>query len=115
MGLDFIRKAAKSFRKGLDQSRLDLGTPDLFTRKPDCEPRAYAATIQANRKLSPGDALGVRFQGDKIVAQRGMDIVAVFDAPPRQLFEALRESHGEAWGTVTEVYDIADTAEITVC
>ena len=115
MGLDFIRKAAKSFRKGLDQSRVELGTPDLFTRKPECEPRAYAATIHANSKLSPGEELGVRFHGDKIVAQRGTDIVAAFDSPPRELVEALRESYGEAWGTVTQVYDLADTAEITVC
>lgn len=115
MGLDFIRKAAKSFHKGLDQSRIDLGTPDLFTRKPDCEPRAYAATIRANRKLSSGEDLSVRFQGGKIVAQRGMDTVAEFESPPAELVKALKESWGEACGTVTEVYDIADTAEITVC
>lgn len=115
MGLDFIRKAAKSFHKGLDQSRIDLGTPDLFTRRPDCEPRAYAATIRANRTLKPGEDLSVRFQGGKIVAQRGMDIVAEFDSPPAELVEALEESYGEACGTVREIYGIADTAEITVC
>lgn len=115
MGLDFIRKAAKSFHKGLDQSRIDLGTPDFFTRKPDCEPRGYAVTIRANRKLRPGEDFSVRLQDGKIVAQRGMDIVAEFDSPPAELDEALKESWGEACGTVTEVYDIADTAEITVC
>ena len=46
MGLDFIRKAAKSFHKRLDQSRIDLLTPHLFTQQPSCEPRAYAATIK---------------------------------------------------------------------
>lgn len=115
MGLDFIRKAAKSFHKGLDQSRIDLGTPDLFTRQPDCEPRAYAATVRDDRKLSPGEDLSVRFHGGKVVAQRGMDVVAEFDSPPAELVEALKESYGEACGTVTEVYDIADTAEIAVC
>ena len=115
MGLDFIRKAAKSFHKGLDQSRIDLGTPDLFTRRPDCEPRAYAATIQADRKLSPGDELCVRFDGGKIVGQRGLDVVAEFNSPPTELVEALKESFGEACGTVREVYEIASTAEITLC
>ena len=57
----------------------------------------------------------MRFQDGKIVAQRGMDTVAEFDSPPAELVEALKESWGEACGTVTEVYDIADTAEITVC
>ena len=51
----------------------------------------------------------------KIVAHRGMDIVAEFDSPPAELAQALKESWGEACGTVTEVYDIADTVEITVC
>ena len=115
MGVDFIRKAAKSFHKGLDQSRIDLGTPSLFTRQPDREPRAYAATIRENRKLSRGEDLSVRIHEGKIVAQRGMDIVAEFDAPPVELVESLEESYGEACGTVHEVYEIADTVEITVC
>ena len=115
MGLDFVSKAAKSFHKCLDQSRIDLATPGLFTRRPDCEPRTYAAIVQANKKLSPGENLSVLFKNGKIIAQRGMDVVAEFDSPPAELVEALKESCGEACGTVTEVYDIADTAEITVC
>ena len=115
MGIDFISKAAKSFHKGLDQSRIELGTPDLFTQRPDCEPRAYAAKIRANTKLSPGEDLCVRLQDGNVVAQRGMDVVAEFDAPPSELIEALKESYGEACGTVQEVYEIADTAEISVC
>lgn len=115
MGLDFISKAAKSFHKGLDRSRIELGTPDLFTQRPDREPRAYAAKIRENTEITPGEDLCVRFQDSKIVAQRGMDIVAEFDAPPSELVEALNESHGEACGTVREVFEIADTAEISVC
>lgn len=115
MGVDFIHKAAKSFRKGLDQSRIDLCTPDLFTKHPDRKTRAYAATIQANHKLSPGEDLCVRFYGKKIVAQRGMDIVAEFNTAPTELVEALKNSYGEACGTVQEIYEMADTAEITVC
>ena len=115
MGIDFISKTAKSFHKGLDQSRIDLGTPDLFTRHPDREPRAYAARIRANTKLSPGEDLCVRLQDGSVIAQRGMDVVAEFDAPPSELVDALNESYGEACGTVQVVYKIADTAEITVC
>ena len=115
MGLDFIRKAAKSFHKGLDQARVDLCTPGLFTQRPHCESRAYAAEIRANRELSPGEELCVRFHDGKIVAQRGMGIVAEFHTPPSELVEALKESFGEACGTVLEVYDDADTAEISVC
>jgi hypothetical protein len=115
MGLDFIRKAAKSFHKGLDQSLVDLGTPNLFTLQPNCESRAYAATICANSIISAGEVLSVRFQDDKIIAQRGMSVVAEFVSPPAELVDAIKESYGEAWGTVTEIYEIANTAEIIVC
>ncbi|MCC7428688.1 MAG: hypothetical protein IT557_17485 [Alphaproteobacteria bacterium] len=115
MGVDFIRKAAKSFHKGLDRSRIDLGTPDLFTRLPDCEPRTYAATIRSNQKLNRGEDLCVRLDGAAVVAQRGMEIVAQFESPPAELIDALKDSHGEACGTVREIHEIADTAEITVC
>lgn len=115
MGLDFIRNAAKSFRKGLDQSRIDLCTPNLFTQLPECEPRGYTVKIRSNRRLRPGEDLCVRFHNGKIVAQRGMDIIAEFNAPPSELVAALKESYGEACGNVREVYEIADMAEITVC
>ena len=115
MGLDFIRNAAKSFHKGLDKSRVDLGTPDLFAHEPHCEPRSYTATIQTGRELTSAEDLGVRFHNGKIVAQRGMDIVAEFDSPPPELINALQDSHGEAYGKVREVHEIAATAEISVC
>jgi hypothetical protein len=34
MGLDFARRAARSFYKGLDRRRIELGTPTLFTQEP---------------------------------------------------------------------------------
>ena len=115
MGLDFIQKAAKSFNKGLDRSRIELGTPDLFTQRPNREPRTYAAKIRASTRITIGEDLCVRFHDGNIVAQRGLDIVAEFVAPPLELLEALEDSYGEACGTVRKVYEIADTAEISLC
>ena len=115
MGLDFIRKAGKSFRKNLDQSLVDLGTPNLFSREPNCQPRSYVAMVGAAVKLGIGEILSVRLCDGKIVAQKGMDIVAEFETPPEELLEAIRASWGEAYGTVQDVHDMANTAEITVC
>lgn len=61
MGLDFISKTKKSFRKGLDQSLVNLGTPDLFTREPNCQPRTYAGTVRTGTKLDLGEEVVVRF------------------------------------------------------
>lgn len=115
MGLDFIRKAAKSFHKSLDQSRIDLGTPDLFTRALECAPRAYAMRIRTGSQLRVGEDLSVRAHDGQVVAQRGMDIVGQLSDPSAELKEALQASHGEAYGTIKEIYEIAETAEITVC
>jgi hypothetical protein len=115
MGLDFIRKVAKSFHKGLDQSRIDLSTPDLFTRQLNCEPRAYCATIHRGKKVHLGEELSIRLHEGEVVAQRGLDVVATVDRPPTELTNALKQSFGEACGSVREVHDMAGTAEITVC
>lgn len=115
MGLDFIRKTGPSFHKGLDQKRIDLATPTLFTQHPAAAPRSYAAHIRRGRHVTAGEKLGVRLDGDCVVALRGLDPIAIIDSPPAELVEALSASHGEACGIVQDVHDIADVAEITVC
>lgn len=115
MGLDFIRKAAKPFHKGLDQSLVELATPDLFTVQPDCQPRTYAAAIRGGKALSCGEELNIRLSDGKVVAQKGIDTVAEIDSPPKDLVEALMKCHGVTQGKVQEVYEMADTAEIAVC
>jgi hypothetical protein len=115
MGIEFIRKAAPSFHKGLDRRRIELATPTLFRQEPACAPRAYAANLGSGQTLTAGEKLGVRLDGQQVVALRGLDQVATFKNPPAELMAALQASHGEACGFVQEVYDIAQMAEITVC
>ncbi|HWO42066.1 MAG TPA: hypothetical protein VNO43_09710 [Candidatus Eisenbacteria bacterium] len=115
MGLDFIRKAAASFRKGLDRRRIELATPTLFTHEPDCAPRTYAATMRNGHGLAVGETVGVRLVEQSVIAFRGLDPVAIFDNPPAELIDALTTSVGEAWGVVQQVHDTAQVAEIAVC
>jgi hypothetical protein len=115
MGLDFIRRAAPSFRKGLDRMRVKLGTPTLFTQQPTTTPLAYAAQLRMDRTVEMGEKLGVRFDGHQILAMRGLDAVAVFQNPTAELRDALKASHGEACGIVQTVHAVARVAEITVC
>jgi hypothetical protein len=115
MGLEFVRKAAPTFRKGLDLRRIELGTPTLFTQQPSCTLRAYAANLLGDQKLALGEKLGVHLDGPRILVLRGLDPVATFNSPPADLMDALVASHGEACGLVQEVHEIAGIAEITVC
>lgn len=115
MGIDFIRKAAPSFRKGLDRRRIELATPNLFTQQPTSAPRAYAAQLRGDKPLAVGEKLGVRLDGQNVLATRGLDLVAVFKSPTAELKSALSASFGEACGTVQAVHSAARIAEITVC
>ena len=115
MGVDFIKRTKKSFKKGLDRSRTELGTPKLFSRDPDQQPRSYKATIRGGRAVCADEKVGVRLlEGDKVVAVDGLDVVAEMASPSDELLEALRESHGEACGTVLAVHEMAAVAEIEV-
>ena len=116
MGLDFIRKAAKSFHKSLDESRVTLGTPTLFTKDPKSEARSYVASVRGNTTVVVNDAFCVRADGSGgVVALRGLEPVADFSDPPKELLDALRESHGEASGTTLKVHELAGMVEIAVC
>ena len=116
MGIDFVRKAAPSFHKGLDRRRIELGTPNLFTQEPACAPRAYAANVRNGQSLHAGEEVCVHLsEADQVVVFRGLDPIAVFNSPSTELIEALRASHGEAGGIVQEVHDMAHIAEIAVC
>ena len=116
MGLDFIRNAARSFHMSLDKSRVDLGTPTLFTKEPESEARSYVASIRADTTLEVNETFCVRAIGPgAVVALRGLEPVADFADPPEELLDALRESYGEACGTTLRVHEVAGMAEIAVC
>jgi len=115
MGIEFIRRAAPSFRKGLDRMRIALATPTLFTRQPSSSPHAYAADLLGDQLPAIGEKLGVRFDGERVLLLRGIESIGAFRCPTSELLEALRESHNEACGLVQEVHEIACIAEITVC
>ena len=115
MGVDFIRRAAPSFHKGLDKRRIELAIPKLFTQQPASAARTYAADLHKGQMLKVGEKLGVRLDGQQVFATRGLDPVASISSPPAELLEALSAGHGEASGIVQHVHDMACVAEIRVC
>jgi hypothetical protein len=114
MGVDFVRKAARAFHKGLDKSRVELATPDLFAKQTVEAPRTYAAAIHDGVAIAAGEKLGVRLDGKRVVAYRGLSPVATFTNPPADLMSALTSAHGEAYGCIQNYHSLARTAEMTV-
>jgi hypothetical protein len=115
MGIDFLRTIARPFKKGLDRRRIELGTPDLFSRRLQTKPRSYAASVDQGQCLVPGESLSVCLAGDQVLALRGLSPVARVDNPSGELIQALRESFGEGAAIVQAFHDIAAVAEITIC
>jgi hypothetical protein len=115
MGTDFFRKCAPSFQKGLDRRRIELGTPDLFSRALVGIPRAYAASVHRGEHLAEGEKLCVCLRGSLVIALRGISTVAEFRNPPADLVSGLTDSFGEACGQVQIVHEMAGIAEIALC
>jgi hypothetical protein len=115
MGIDFIRRAAPGFRKGLDRMRIKLATPTLFTQQPEAKPPVYAAQLRDDRTTACGEKLGIRLDGQNVHALRGLDLIATFNSPTSELKEALQASHGEACGEVQTIHIVAGVVEITLC
>jgi len=115
MGLDFIRRAAPGFHKGLDRMRIKLATPTLFTQQPELRPRVYAAQLRDDKTTACGEKLGIRLDGQQVHALRGLDLIATFNNPTSELKVALQASHGEACGEVQTIHIVAGVVEITLC
>jgi hypothetical protein len=115
MGADFIRRAAPSFRKGLDRGRVELGTPHFFTQEPAAEARSYAAHFVDGKSATEGEQLGVHLEGQCVFVLRGLDVIAAIDEPPPELVAGLAGSFGEACAIVVQVHDLAHVAEVIVC
>lgn len=114
MGIDFIRKAAGTFHKGLDRKRIELGTPDLFRNQLQSAPRIYVASIENGANLNDGDQLCVRLVDGNVFAMRGLTPVLSFERPTPELLNGLSESFGEGTGMVQRVHSLAGMVEITV-
>lgn len=115
MGVDFIDKTKKSFKKALDRSRTELATPMLFSKDADQQARSYEARIRSGCVLWADAKVGVRLvEGDRVAVVDGLDVVAELPSPSEELIGALRASHGEACGTVLVVHEMASVAEIEV-
>lgn len=115
MGAEFIRRAAKSFRKRWDYGRMRLGTADLFTQQPDHVATSAPFELAGSGSLCSGDVVTVEKSGDTLVARSGLSEVARSLRPPAELLSAVDRSCGIAKGTVEQVHSAAGVVEISLC
>lgn len=115
MGLDFIRKAAKSYKKSQDKARAELATSDLLTRSPELGACTGAFDMTPRTKLACGERVTVEPDGSQLVARQGLSEVARASAPTEKMLKAVKDSCGVASGKIEHVHDIAGVTEISIC
>lgn len=115
MGAEFVRQAARSFKKRWDHGRRMLGTADLFTQQPTSAAASAPFDLGRGADLHPGDHVTVEKSGDCLVARSGLSEVGRNPRPPAELLRAVEQSCGIAKGTVETIHSVAGVAEISLC
>jgi len=115
MGIEFIRKKAKTYRRRWDIGRRDLGTADLFTKEPTCVARLLPFDLAHSADIQVGNVVIVEASGGILVARVGLNEIARAEHPPSEILSAVQNSCGIAKGTIEQVHGLARVAEISLC
>jgi len=114
MGLDFIRRAAKTFTKTWNRGASELASTTLFTRFPERRTRSVIASIHEGANISNGAPLIVYAEATRLVLVREIYRVGFVDAPPADLFKAIQESGGCANAQIARIHPLSGTADVEI-
>jgi len=114
MGLDFIRRRAKTFTKTWSRGRTDLAQPTLFTRYPECRSRSVLVDLAPNAGVSAGTRLLLCARGADLLLVRGTTQIGSASSPPPDLMAAICKAGGNALGQVARINPISGTADVEV-
>lgn len=114
MGLDFIRRATKTFIKTWNRGASQLARPTLFTRYPECRTRSVIATLNEQVNIPNGVQLTVHAEAKRLVLVREIHRVGLVEIPPADLFKAIQESGGCANARITRVNPLSGTADVEI-
>jgi hypothetical protein len=113
MGLDFLRRTAKSSTKAWDRGKLELSMPSLFSQQPDRQSRAVQVDCFDGIRLS-GTEVTLHLQGQNIVVVQENMRVGMVERPPPDLVANIREAGGCALGQVQSFNELSWTADVKV-
>jgi len=115
MGVDFLRRVAKSFDRALDKQAVELRTPTLFTHGIKNSQRSALASLDGDISVNTGEQLFVRLLNAELVAQKGTLVVGVFRSPPDNFSDVVKQSGGICIGEVKTMHPFSRTAEVSLC
>lgn len=114
MGVDFLEKARKPFKKHLDRQRAKLAAPDLLTIEPELKGRVLLAETVNGACLAPGDKITVAEDAGALLVCRSNVLVAKLCFPPVNILDSLSREDVIIKGTVVETNEISKTLGIRI-
>ncbi len=115
MGSEFLKKTRKTNTKSLDRGRIELSTPDLFSRKPTDQPRSVVAKLERGADLKCGQQVIIEPSGAALNAVVGHKTIATVQRAPPDVVSEIKGSCGVAKGEVSKVNKLSNTVELTLC
>jgi len=114
MGIEFVRKKAKSYRRRWDIARRDLSIADLFTQEPTSAGRSLPFDLAHSADVHVGDPVTVETDGRVLIARVSLNEVGRAENPPSEILSAVQGSCGIAKGLIEQVHGLARVVEISL-
>ena len=114
MGLDFLRRTAKSSRKAWNNGKSDLSNPTLFAGQPECQTRTVLADADDNSKPCTGEAVTLHMDEQGILVVREKTRIGKVGNPPPDLIDAMRNAGGCALGHIRQVHQLSGTLDVEI-
>lgn len=114
MGNEFLLKKGAQISKALTLKARRLAQSDLFTKHPECKTRSIIADVLQGARVGPNEAVLLQCSGSRLVILRDMATIAVHEAPPPDVYAAIRDSAGCAIGETLRVNALSGTVEVQI-
>jgi hypothetical protein len=114
MGLDFIRRAAPSFKKSWDHGAEQLARADLLTRYPDSPARTCVAELIDPTNVQVDAVFLVQLIDDQLLLIDGLHKIGHIPNAPADLIKMLVQVGGCAKGRILRIHSLGGSADVAV-
>lgn len=115
MGMDFILKAKRGFRKGFDRERTKLTLADLGFRGLPKKIRTISCKPFGMENFSEGSRYELNVEHGRIFIYLNRMTVGVCEYPPQSVLSELIQLGGKALGLFHKIREHSELVEIVVC
>lgn len=114
MGLDFLRRTAKSSKKAWNHGKADLSNPTLFSGQPECQTRTVLADADDGAKPCAGEPVTLHLEEQGILLVRERTRIGKVGNPPPDVLNAIRNAGGCALGHISQVNQLSGTVDVEI-